>query len=219
MSETYTQIPNNILEALITSNLSAAELRVALAILRKINGYHKESDQISYSQLIESTGLSRQSIANSLAQLRLVKIIRLVKKGVSKKVSNEWAFEQNPDKWQLVKRSRLVKWNASTSQKSSIQLVNTSRHTKENYKRNIITKESINTPSSFEKSKEQMLADVKAKYPNKNCELALEDFIGYIQANKTKYKDYRLAFFNWVRTDRFNKYAQQPVRKFSDITF
>lgn len=135
--ENFTKIENNVLEALIRSNLTSAELKVALFMLRKINGFHKDSDQISFSQLIEGTGLSRQTIANCLSQLKLVNIIILVKMGNSKKASNEWKINKDIASWQLVKRKRLVKFPTTTSQISGIELVNTTRHTKENTKENI----------------------------------------------------------------------------------
>lgn len=132
----FTRIENDILEKLVTSNLSSAELKVTLLIIRKTNGFNKETDQISYSQLVKETGLSRQTISNCLTQLQLVNIIRLVKKGTSKKSSNKWKVNKKVSSWELVNRIRLVKFPIPTSQVLNTQLVNTSRHTKENTKEN-----------------------------------------------------------------------------------
>jgi phage replication O-like protein O len=52
----YTQIPNIILDNM--HHMSDAELRVVLAIARKTKGWHKETDELSISQLMKLTGLS-----------------------------------------------------------------------------------------------------------------------------------------------------------------
>jgi len=138
----FTKIENDILEELITSNLSKSELCICLFVLRKTNGFHKVEDEISYSQFIICTGLSRQTVASALKQLRLVNILRLVKKGKSQKASNRWSFNKDKDSWQLVKRARLVKFPVSTSQVSHNKLVNITRHTKERTKEKTKERES-----------------------------------------------------------------------------
>jgi phage replication O-like protein O len=54
----YTAIPNELLEAVIFEPLSKSEIKVYLAILRHTYGFHKFTDKLSVSQLIEMTGLS-----------------------------------------------------------------------------------------------------------------------------------------------------------------
>lgn len=60
LSPNYTQTPNNLFDELM-QDMTEAELKVVLAIVRKTMGYHKKSDEISLSLLEEMTGLSRQS--------------------------------------------------------------------------------------------------------------------------------------------------------------
>jgi len=203
MNGKYTQIENEVLEGLISSNLSASELKVALFILRKTNGFHKDTDEISFSQFIEETGLSRQTISNCLAQLKLVNIIRLVKKGVSNKRSNEWAFNKDVLAWKLVKRARLVKFPIQTSQKSGKKLVNISRHTKESTKES--TKEIYMKDNSLEwlRSEEavtDLMSDVKSYFLTeavvKGELLKMND---WLEANGKKYKNYRAFARNWLR--------------------
>ena len=174
--DNYTKIENHVLQALLLSNLSSAELKVAFFVLRKLNGFHKEEDEISYSQFMEGTGLSRQTVANCLSQLRLVNIIRLVKKGVSKKCSNRWSFNKDTSTWQLVKRTRLVKFPSPTSQISGKQLVKLSRHTKESTKENILQKKDIcsseDTPTT-----------------DKGCTVSLKEVVDYFNEKVgTKHK-------------------------------
>lgn len=76
---------------------------------------------------------------------------------------------------------------------------------------------SINTLSLFLSDKEEILKHTKELYPDKNVTLAMEDFIAYCESKYTKYKDFKKAFQNWVREDRYGKYAmaisEQKVEK------
>lgn len=60
----YTQTPNAFFEAL--PDLSEAELRIGLAVIRKTFGWHKRSDKISLTQFQELTGMSRQGVLNGV---------------------------------------------------------------------------------------------------------------------------------------------------------
>jgi phage replication O-like protein O len=67
MKDKYTKIPNKILD---NSHLyTPAEFKVLLAICRKIYGWHKKEDRISYSQITKMTGLSISGVIKSLDKL------------------------------------------------------------------------------------------------------------------------------------------------------
>lgn len=63
----YTQVPNDLLDRM--SELTPAEFKIAMAIARLTFGWHKTTDKISISQLIELTGLSRPGVINTCAAL------------------------------------------------------------------------------------------------------------------------------------------------------
>jgi len=67
MTEGFVPVPNVYFEHL--ADLSGAEIKVLLAILRKTAGWRKESDNISLSQLEEMTGLDRKSVIAGLRGL------------------------------------------------------------------------------------------------------------------------------------------------------
>ena len=60
----YTQIPNDFIDR--ADDMTDAELRAMLQIIRKTNGWHKEKDRISLSQLELKTGMSRPAVINGL---------------------------------------------------------------------------------------------------------------------------------------------------------
>ena len=69
-----TPVSNDILDQLLP-HLSMAELKVFLVITRQTHGWHKKRDWISQSQFIQKTGLSRQTISQTLATLQHHKLI------------------------------------------------------------------------------------------------------------------------------------------------
>jgi phage replication O-like protein O len=78
----WTQIPNSILDKM--GDLTDAELRVLLAICRKTIGYHKDTDVISHSQLVEMTGLSVHGLKTARESLVEKNLIRYSVQGKGK---------------------------------------------------------------------------------------------------------------------------------------
>jgi hypothetical protein len=73
-------------------------------------------------------------------------------------------------------------------------------------------KEYINTLSKFKKLKDKVLKSALEKYPDKDCGKAIDDFIEYCDIKGGKYKKYDLAFYKWVRDDKFDQY-KKPIHK------
>jgi len=67
MTEGFVPVPNAYFECL--ADLSGAELKILLAILRRTAGWRKESDEISIEQLQQMTGLARNSVRAGLRGL------------------------------------------------------------------------------------------------------------------------------------------------------
>ena len=74
------QVPNEVIDDGWLKELGGAEVKVLLYIIRKTFGYNKISgDQIPLSQIIQGTGLSRQSALSSIAVLEACALIRVVR--------------------------------------------------------------------------------------------------------------------------------------------
>lgn len=139
MSEgNYTKLSNDVLERLISINLSATELECALFIYRKTVGFHKDEDKISFSLIARNINKSRRSVIYAINRLKLVNIIALVKSGKSLKQPTVLTFNKDINSWKLVKGIALVQSMVKTSAMDGKQLVQRIAHTKEN-----ITKENI----------------------------------------------------------------------------
>jgi phage replication O-like protein O len=68
MTEGYTRVPIAYVDEHL-ADLSGAETKVLLAVLRKTAGWQKESDEISIEQLQQMTGLARNSVRAGLRGL------------------------------------------------------------------------------------------------------------------------------------------------------
>jgi len=73
----YTPIPNELLEAFSRYAPGYSQGQLLMAILRKTIGWNKEKDELSYSQLQETTGLSRRTIIYSLQNLEAKHMITI----------------------------------------------------------------------------------------------------------------------------------------------
>jgi len=71
----FTNIANEIMEALCKINLSSYQTRIMLCVLRKTYGWNKKSDWISNSQLNEITGIQKQHVSRALNELKKRNII------------------------------------------------------------------------------------------------------------------------------------------------
>jgi len=68
MTEGFTNMPNVYIDEYLPE-LSGAELKVLLVVLRRTVGCQKESEEISLSQFERMTGLTRHSVINGLRRL------------------------------------------------------------------------------------------------------------------------------------------------------
>ena len=116
----HTEIANDVLEKLHSSHLSGSEFMVILFVIRKTWGWNKKEDQISISQVVTKTKLSRKAVCECLNKL-VTK--RLLLRGKGK--INTLRFNKNYDEWVITKRT-LGSYQKVTSQvvtKTTLEVV------------------------------------------------------------------------------------------------
>lgn len=72
----FTKVSNELLEAIIRTDLSGAQLRALLFVVRKTYGYRKKMDKISLSQFAGALGMRRANIPRVLDSLVSRNIIK-----------------------------------------------------------------------------------------------------------------------------------------------
>lgn len=148
------QVPNALVDDLM-AELSGAELKCYLAILRKTKGWNKESDAISVTQLMDVTGLSNKAVIDACNSL----VGRdLLSQGVGSRGVK--IFSVNLCKKFTSEKSSLVKKVHSTSEKSSLVTSEKSSHTKNNIK-NTTKKTNTNLTVSNARATEKTQSEIE----------------------------------------------------------
>ncbi|MBR6633172.1 MAG: replication protein [Clostridia bacterium] len=65
----FTAIPNNLLEALYSSDFTATELKVLFTVIRYTYGYRRESAQLSLQFISRANGIGKDQIAKCIRKL------------------------------------------------------------------------------------------------------------------------------------------------------
>lgn len=73
----YTRIANELLEAIYKSDLSGAEFRVLLCILRKTYGFNSKSTSIKQAEISNRTGLHKSTISRVVGILMSRNIVKV----------------------------------------------------------------------------------------------------------------------------------------------
>ncbi|HHD2710190.1 TPA: replication protein [Klebsiella oxytoca] len=91
----YTRIANELLEHIASADLTARQLKLMLAYIRKTYGFNKKTDRIADEQIAQLTGLSRQNVNKAKRDLLSMNclVVEDNKIGVNKAVS-EWKFSK-----------------------------------------------------------------------------------------------------------------------------
>ncbi len=128
----YTKIENDIFEKVLEMNFTASQLKVLLAFIRKLNGFHKDQDRISISQLMELTKYSNKSVIKAQSDLQEMNILILVEKGISRVRPSKWKLNKDTDSWRPMNTGSHVNFSALTYELFPSRPMNTGSHTKEN---------------------------------------------------------------------------------------
>lgn len=145
----FLQVPNAVIDELLP-DLTGAELKCYLVVIRKTKGWNKESDNISISQFMKATGLSNSAVIKACESL--VKYGLLIKKNGAR---NTGVYAVNSYSKTTCEESSHVKKVHSTCEESSQVTCEESSHTINNIKNNIQNTNKKNT----KKSESDLLAE------------------------------------------------------------
>ena len=100
----YTQIPNVFFDE-IMKKISPSDNLVLMAIMRKTFGWQKQVDKISYSQIIEMTGLVKSTVSISIKSLEEKGLIYVTREGQINTYSV--VVHEHNDEKELVRKSNM----------------------------------------------------------------------------------------------------------------
>jgi len=126
----FTQIANQIMEALIKGNLSGQAIRAILFVLRKTYGFKKKEDYISLTQFAKNLGTSKTRSSQIVSSLGLMKILTVTENINGK--TKKYLFNKDFDLWEIPLRKTLT---VNEKRKRPLRKTLTTKEsiTKENY--------------------------------------------------------------------------------------
>lgn len=75
LDDGYTRLANELLEAVMCADLTARQLKVALAVIRKTYGFGKKLDRITNTQIAGMTGIHHTHVCTAKNEMIAMKII------------------------------------------------------------------------------------------------------------------------------------------------
>ena len=137
LDDGYTRIANELLEAVMAADLTARQLKVVLAVIRKTYGFGKKFDRITNTQIAMMTGIHHTHVCKAKNEMIAMSIIVTNGHAIGvNKVISEWNFEV----------SQVSESLAKTANKTLAKLANWYKPTQLNTKETIQKKEKKETP-------------------------------------------------------------------------
>ncbi|HFV6351458.1 TPA: replication protein [Escherichia coli] len=155
----YTRFANELLEAIASADLTARQLKVMLAYVRKTYGFNKKKDRIADEQIAQLTGLSRQNV--NKAKKELISMNCLFMDG------NQIGVNREVSAWQFSKCLQVSNFvsKLETLSVSKLETLNVSKL--ETHKRHSLkTKENINKPPISPKKVSQKFDPLETELPD-----------------------------------------------------
>ncbi|EOW5079191.1 replication protein [Escherichia coli] len=155
----YTRFANELLEAIASADLTARQLKVMLAYVRKTYGFNKKTDRIADEQIAQLTGLSRQNV--NKAKKELISMNCLFMDG------NQIGVNREVSAWQFSKCLQVSNFVSKLETKNVSKLETKNVSKLETHKRHSLkTKENINTPPISPKKVSQKFDPLETELPD-----------------------------------------------------
>lgn len=230
LDDGYTRIANELLESIASADLTARQLKLMLAYIRKTYGFNKKSDRIADEQIAQITGLSRQNVNKAKKELLSMNCLFLdgSKIGVNKEVS-AWRFSKCLQVSNFVSKSETL--NVSKLETSEVSKLEThKRHSLKTNKDNInnppIVPQAVIPPKPEKTQKRATQFPKDFTTTEGNLKLANElgvdlqsevsAFSDHHQSKGSTFKDWNLALNTWLRNAaKFGRRAQPVSRNSS----
>lgn len=194
------QLPNSVIDELL-ADLTGAELKCYLYVLRKTKGWNKEEDTISVSQFMKVTGLSNRKVIDACE--RLVELGLLEQKIGSNKIK---VFSVKDYKTSSSEESSLVKKVHSGGEESSLSVVK-KVHTQNN---NLNNTTKNNNTSSSEKDFQPRAKAKKNVFTDDDL-MAAEWILGLIRKLNPSFKEPKIE--SWANDIRLMRERDNRTHK------
>ena len=204
----HTRIANELLEKLMSTQLSGNQFMVLLCIIRKTYGFQKKQDFLTNNQIVKDTGLGKTVVSRCLKLLHAGNFI--TRNGHVTGLQKDWE-EWNPELAKRLTVSQMANKNsdeklAIRSTELAIWSTKVSHSLDTQKKKETIQKKG--TISLKEKTLE-IAETLRGKYPNLDFDHQMEKFMAYWFEGGRQLKNPKLAIMNWM--DKASEF-KKPVK-------
>lgn len=160
LEDGYTQIANEIVEALAECMPGFTEGQIIWYVLRKTYGWHKKEDKISISQIVKATKKSKRAVIYALQNLESKKMILIQRTTINgEKQSNNIQFNKLYSQWVVQNIAPQVLKNRNQARISSAKEYISKRVVQKNVKSsakdgNLVVQNKTQNSNSFAHTKE-----------------------------------------------------------------
>ena len=214
LSNGYTKIANELLEAICRLNVSGNEMRILLYIIRRTYGFNRTYAEIPLSDISEALGMKKGNVSRELKKLREANIIEQhSNKGVRPQTLS---IVKNYEKWCVESCAVLPLSNSITVIKNdNLRVINSDNPT-------VINSDNPTYKEKKEKIKERdkekphgrygnvlltdnQYSDLTKEYGENNVRDYIQRVDSHVQSTGKAYADYDATIRKWLEQDGVKK--------------
>ena len=208
LSNGYTKIANELLEAICRLNISGNEMRILLYIIRRTYGFNSSYAEMPLSEISVAVGIRSVHVSRALKRLAELNIIeRHSSKGVSPQTVS---LVKNYDKWAVENCIVLPLPKTVTVTKNGNPTITKNGNCtyKENIKENIKERVKERTPRGEYGNvflSDDEINKLNQDYGEDNIRTYIQKVDNYVQSKGRPYSDYAATLRSWLDKDGIKK--------------
>lgn len=118
----FTQVGNQYLASLYNNDSLSYESRILFFLIRKIIGFHKTKDKVSYTEITNATGISRPRVVECIKRLEDKGVIKIKRKAKCVNIITLVGSTEKRTRGSTEIRSRLVRKSVPSKEKTKDDL-------------------------------------------------------------------------------------------------
>ena len=206
LSNGYTKIANELLEAICRLNVSGNEMRILLYIIRRTYGFNRTYAEIPLSDISEAVGVRTVHISRALKRLAALNLIELhSSKGVKPQTIS---IVKNYEKWSVESCTELPLPKMVTVTKNGNPSITkngnpTYKEKKENIKERVKKKPHGRYGNVL--LTDNQYSDLTKEYGENNVRDYIQRVDSHVQSTGKAYADYDATIRKWLTQDGVKK--------------
>jgi len=211
MNRNFTRIPNDVLEALCTLNVSGNEMRILLYIIRRTYGFNRDFAEIPLSEIASAVGMLASHVSRALKKLSEMGLIeRHSAKGMRPQtISLSEDFMQLPEMVTVTENDNPAiaeNGNSPVAEIGNSTVAGNGNHTYKERKKDIKERErKARGPYGFVLLSDDEFKELTDDYGESNTRDYIRKIDTHVKATGRPYSDYAAVIRKWMEDDKVKK--------------